>query len=104
VGRLWLGFAAAFLVKVLSEMPSRIFRFEDYEDQTPGSPLMETALDVVELMGKSGLTAIPRDPTEDMVTAAMDASGVTEEQARAVFRAMIAVCDDDGLELKDFAN
>jgi|tagenome__1003787_1003787.scaffolds.fasta_scaffold20639855_1 hypothetical protein len=55
-------------------------------------------------MGKAGLTTIPRDPTEDMVTAAMDASGVTEEQARAVFRAMIAVCDDDGLELKDFTN
>jgi hypothetical protein len=46
VGRLWLGFAAVFLVKVLSEMPNRIFRFEDYEDQTPGSPVMEMALDL----------------------------------------------------------
>jgi len=53
-------------------------------------------------MGKAGLTAILRDPTEDMVMAGMDAFGVSEKQAPAVFQAIIAVCDDDKLELKDF--
>jgi len=49
-------------------------------------------------MGKAGLTAILRDPTEDMVMAGMDAFGISEKQAPAVFQAMIAVCDDDKVD------
>jgi hypothetical protein len=77
-------------MKVLSEMPARIFRFEDYEDPTPNSPLMDMALDVVEIMSKSGLTTIPIEPTDSMIAAGMEVSGVTAEQARTIFKAMLA--------------
>ena len=91
-------------MKVLSEMPARIFRFEDYEDPTPNSPLMDMALDVVEIMSKSGLTTIPHDPTDSMIAAGMEVSGVTAEQARTIFKAMLAASDEDGVELADFTN
>jgi len=100
----WLVSAAAFYVKVLSEMPSRVFRFEDFEDQAPLSPALELALDVVDIMRESGMATIPYTPTDDMVNAGIEISGATEEQVRTIFRAMLAACDDDGVELVDFAH
>ena len=85
-------------------MSTKIVRFEDYQKQTPASPLMELALDFVELIGKSGFVTAPRDPTDSMLVAGMDVSGVNEDQARAIFRAMLAASDDEGVELADFAN
>ena len=85
-------------------MPARIFRFEDYEDKIPNSPLMDMALDVVEIMSKSGLTTIPHEPTDSMIEAGMEVSGVTAEQARIIFKAMLAASDEDGLELSDLTN
>jgi hypothetical protein len=90
--------------KVYSEMPHRVFRFEDYEDTAKMSPLREFALDAVEMMGKLGLATVPYEPNEAMVDAAMEASGASEAQVRAVFKAMIAAFDADDLELADFAN
>ena len=78
-------------------MPARIFRFEDYEDPIPNSPLMDMALDVVEIMSKSGLTTIPVEPTDSMIAAGMEVSGVTAEQARTIFKAMLAASDEDGI-------
>jgi hypothetical protein len=40
----------------------------------------------------------------EVVVAGMDVSGVNEEQARAIYRAMLAASDDEGVELADFAN
>jgi hypothetical protein len=102
--RLWLAATTAPPVKVPSEMPSRIFRFEDYEDPAPMSPVAELALDVVEMMSKSGLTTVPRDPTDNMIAAAMEISGVTAEQASTIFKAMLAASDEDEVELADLAH
>jgi hypothetical protein len=85
-------------------MPHRVFRFEDYEDRAPMSPLGELALDMVELMSKSGLATVPYEPTDAMVDAAVEASGTAEEQVRAIFKAMIAAFDAEGVELEDFTN
>jgi hypothetical protein len=60
------------------------------------SPLGERALDMVEYMGKSGLTTAPKDPTNEMVTAGIEASGISETQVRAIFKAMIAAYDANG--------
>ncbi len=65
------------------------------------SPLGQRALDMVEYMGKSGLTTAPREPTDDMVAAGMQASGGTETQVRAIFKAMIAAYDADGPGVSD---
>ena len=65
---------------------------------------MDMALDVVEIMSKSGLTTIPVDPTDSMTAAGMEVSGVTAEQARTIFKAMLAASDEDGVELADFTN
>jgi hypothetical protein len=102
--QVWLVSTAAFCVKVVSKMPSGNFRFEDFEDQTPLSPALELALDVVTIMGKSGMATVPYTPTDDMVKAGMEVSGATEEQVHTIFRAMLAACDDDGVKLADFAN
>jgi hypothetical protein len=85
-------------------MPSRIFRFEDYEDPAPMSPQAELALDVVEMISKSGLTTIPHDPTDNMIAAGMEVSGVTAEQARTIFKAMLAASHENDLELADLAH
>jgi|tagenome__1003787_1003787.scaffolds.fasta_scaffold14845776_1 hypothetical protein len=85
-------------------MRKKIFRFEGQEGGEPNSPLMEHALDMVEFMGRAGLVTVPREPTDGMVIAGMEVSQVAEERVRAIFRAMIAAADDDGVEMAAFAN
>ena len=65
---------------------------------------MEHALDMVEFIGRTGLVTVPREPTDGMVIAGMEVSQVGEEQARAIFRAMVAAADDDGVGMAAFAN
>jgi hypothetical protein len=77
---------------------TKIIRFEDYRTRPAVSPLMERALNFVELVGKSGFVTVPRDPTGSMLVAGMDAAGVGEDQARAIYRAMLAASDDEGVE------
>lgn len=76
-------------------MPDNIVRLEKFKRKAAMSPLGERALDMVEYMGKSGLTTTPRDPTDEMVAAGMAVSGISEAQVRAIFTAMIAAYDAD---------
>ncbi|GEO40880.1 hypothetical protein SAE02_50280 [Skermanella aerolata] len=77
-------------------MPDKIVRLDKFKRKPAMSPLGVRALDMVEYMGKSGLTTAPREPTDEMVAAGMEASGGTETQVRAIFKAMIAAYDADG--------
>jgi hypothetical protein len=77
-------------------MPDKIVRLDGFKRKPAMSPRGQRALDMVEYMGKSGLTTAPREPTDDMVAAGMQASGGTETQVRAIFKAMIAAYDADG--------
>lgn len=79
-------------------MGTKIIRFEDYRTRPAVSPLMERALNFVELVGKSGFVTVPRDPTGSMLVAGTDAAGVDADQARAIYRAMLAASDDEGVE------
>ncbi|MGF7209535.1 hypothetical protein GGE65_004133 [Skermanella aerolata] len=58
---------------------------------------MERALNFVELVSKSGFVTVQREPTGSMLVAGMDAAGVDDDQARAIYRAMLATSDDKGV-------
>jgi hypothetical protein len=85
------------------EMPDNIVRLDDFERKAVMSPLGELALDMVEFMGKAGLTTAPKDPTDEMVAADVEASGITATQVRAIFKAMIAAYDASDLGVSDNA-
>jgi hypothetical protein len=85
-------------------MRTKFFPLDDSEERGPVSPLMNHALDVVEAMCRAGLVTVPREPSDGMVLAGMDAAGVKEPQARAIFRAMVAAADDDGVPLASIAH
>jgi hypothetical protein len=85
-------------------MRTKFLPIEVSEEQEPNSPLMDHALDMVEFMCRAGLVTVPREPTDGMVLAGMEAGGVKESQALAIFRAMIAAADDDGVPLASFAH
>jgi hypothetical protein len=76
-------------------MPDKIVRLEKFKRKAAMSPLGELALDMVEFMGRSGLTTTPRNPTDEMVAAGMAVSDGTETEVRAIFTAMIAAYDAD---------
>jgi hypothetical protein len=82
-------------------MPDKIVRLEKFKRKAAMSPLGELALDMVEFMGKAGLTTAPKDPTDEMVAAGMEASGFTATQVRAIFKAMIAAYDTSDLGVSD---
>jgi hypothetical protein len=84
-------------------MPDNIVRLDDFERKAVMSPLGELALDMVEFMGKAGLTTAPKDPTDEMVAAGVEASGITATQVRTIFRAMIAAYDASDLGVSDSA-
>ena len=78
-------------------MPDNIVRLDDFERKAVMSPLGELALDMVEFMGKAGLTTAPKDPTNEMVAAGVEASGITATQVRSIFKAMTTAYDASDL-------
>jgi hypothetical protein len=57
---------------------------------------MEAALGVLDVIRKTGLALVPPEPTDEMVAAGMAVSGVSAEQARAVYGAMLDASINEG--------
>lgn len=54
-----------------------------------GSAALQTALDAVAELDRAGLRCVPAEPSARMLRAAAAAAGISLEQARKAYRAML---------------
>lgn len=59
-------------------------------DRNHSGPL-KTSLDLVEVLGKSGLAALPKRPTAGIISAVAKQTGLSEKAVRAVYKALIEI-------------
>ncbi len=59
-------------------------------DRNDSSPL-KNSLDLVEILGKSGLAVLPKRPSAAIIQALAKRTGVSEKTARAIYKALIEI-------------
>jgi len=64
-------------------------------DDKPDANSLESALKVLDDLGRSGLAVTPLEPTAAMVSAGMRVGGVSEAQILAIYFAMLAAAAEE---------
>lgn len=59
-------------------------------DRSHSGPL-KTSLDLVEVLGKSGLAVLPKRPAAGIIRAVAKQTGLSEKDVRAVYKALVEI-------------